>query len=247
MRNFLINDFPNIGAVMSSKMVTDENYKPNFIFREKPSNENDSGWRIFSGFESDEYSENPNNFGIYDPKTILKIDESIAHLLLYKGIGSVWEKTTNNEWIEVFDYPLEDDFMVEHQLTNEWTLLLNNLFIKKPEGNDLMFTTGDKTVRLTLLNYAGKQKEAICEEKEQEISNRGLEIDIIKRYKLKQDHLLKIGYHIKEYDAQKDLEYHLICAFTIADNTVLQNFFYFDNEKDLEWALETWKKIGYKE
>lgn len=70
MREFSVENFPSIGAVMCSKMIADETYKPMFIFRDKPLNNNDSGWRLLSGLESDEYSENADNFGIYNPKTI---------------------------------------------------------------------------------------------------------------------------------------------------------------------------------
>ncbi|WP_199271547.1 DUF2185 domain-containing protein [Cellulophaga sp. L1A9] len=68
----------------------EENYKPMFVFREKQSSENDSGWRLFLGFESEGYSENSDNFGIYDPKKILKLGNSSSKLLVYKGIETVW-------------------------------------------------------------------------------------------------------------------------------------------------------------
>lgn len=246
MKEFTIENFPNIGALMCSKMIVENNYKPLFIFREKPSNENDSGWRLFSGFESDEYSENADNFGIYDPKTILEIDNSISTLLLYKGVGTVWEREPNSEWNEVFDYPLEDDFMTEHQLTKNWSLSINNLFIRKKEEDGLMYTTNDKTLRLTIWNYDGKTKEEILKDKKEELRERNSENEIIKKYELHQKNKVKVGYHIKEYDSQKDLSYNLICGFSIVDNEILQSFFYFDNEKDLEWALNTWKMIEYK-
>nr|WP_158973589.1 DUF2185 domain-containing protein [Cellulophaga sp. L1A9] len=246
MKEFTPENFPNIGAVMSSKMIVDENYKPLFIFREKPTNDNDSGWRLFSGFESDEYSDNPDNFGIYDPKTILKIDNSISPLLLYKGIGTVWEREPNAEWNEVFDYPLEDDFVIENQLTENWKLSINNFFIKSSEEKSLMYTTNDKTLRLTIWNHNGQVKEEILKAKKEEISKRNSKNQIIKKYELEQESTTKVGYHIKEFDEQKDITYNLICGFSIVDNEVLQTFFYFDNDKDLEWALSTWKAIEYK-
>ncbi len=246
MKKFTIEDFPNIGGVMCSKMVVDEKYKPNFIFREKPNNDADSGWVIFSGLESNEYSNNPNNFGIYSPRTILEIDNSISEILLYKGIGSVWEKDKNEQWQEVFDYPLESDFIEKHKLTENWSLSINNLFVRKKEENSLMYTTVDKTLRLDVWSYEDKSKEEIFKEKEQEIENRKSELDIINIYKFDEKEVLKIGYHIKEFDEQKDYKYNLICGFSIVDNEVLVNFFYFDNQKDLKWCMDTWKNIKYK-
>ncbi len=243
MKKFTIDEFPSIGGIVCSKMVTEEKLKPHFIFREKPKTDRpDSGWVIFSGFESDEYSNDSNNFGIYNPKTILEIDDSIAEILLYKGIGSVWKKNEEGVWEEVFDYPLEDDFMTEQKLTENWSLSINNLFIRKTEDSNLLFTTNDKSLRISIWNYEGKNKEEIAQQKQQEISD----INCIKRYKVVDENTIKIGYHIKEYDEYKDYEYNLICGFTIIDNEILFNFLYFDNDRDLQWALDTWKSIKFK-
>lgn len=246
MKKFKIEDFPNIGAVMASAMLFEDHMKPHFIFREKPSNDNDSGWRIFSGFESDEYSDNADNFGFYDAKTILKVDNSISQLLLYKGYGSVWEKKENADWEEVFDYPLEDDYEVKHQLSKNWGMTINNLFEKNANNKDLMFTTGDKTIRLAIWNHDGKTKSEILENQKEDINARNEVNTILKRYEFHQDSVNKIGYHIKEYDEQKDLTYNLLCTFNSIDNEVLQSFFYFDDETDLDWALDTWKSIEVK-
>lgn len=148
------DNFPPIGGLMVSKMIADEKKPPMFMFREKRSRPEDSGWRLFSGFESDEYSDNPDNFGIYNPSTILNIDSSITGLLL-KGIGSVFErKSVKSPWYSVHDYPLEDDYMVTHALTKHWKFSINNLFERcVEEDGSLMYTTGDKTVRIIVWNY----------------------------------------------------------------------------------------------
>ncbi len=245
MRKFTVDEFPDIGAIMASKLIAEKGYKPNFIFREKPFNENDSGWRVFSGFEDDEYSDNAENFDFYSPRTILRLDDSISQILLYKGIGSVWERHGSDAaWEEVTDYPLEDDYMVKENLNKEWSFLINNLFLRNLEESDLMFTTNDKTVRLSLWTNEGKSKEEIFTEKELQTLERQAEINPINLYKFKEDGILRIGYHIKEYDEYKDYEYNTLCAFSIADNEEIMNFFYFDDDRDLEWALETWKSIN---
>ena len=122
------DNYPSIGGLMVSKLITEGNKKPMFMYREKRMNLSDSGWRIFSGYESPEYTENPYNTGIYNASTLLKIDASIKDLLL-KGVGSVFErKGTNADWYEVNDYPIEDDYITKHRLTENWVLEINNLF-----------------------------------------------------------------------------------------------------------------------
>jgi hypothetical protein len=42
---------------------------------------NDSGWRVFSGDETQEYADDAQNFAMYNASTILAIDPSIGTLL----------------------------------------------------------------------------------------------------------------------------------------------------------------------
>ena len=128
-------NFPPIGGLMVSKMVFDKNIKPRFLYREKRTRPEDSGWRIFTGFESEEYTNDSNNVGIYNPLTLLKIEPSLKNILL-KGIGSVYERQDDNsEWYKVTDYDLDDDFMTSHKLTENWTIEINNLFERTIEEN----------------------------------------------------------------------------------------------------------------
>jgi len=238
-------DFPSIGGLMVSKMVVDKKMPPLFIFREKRIRPEDSGWRIFSGFESDEYTNNPQNFGIYAPSTILNIDPSIAGLLL-KGIGSVYErKSTKTSWYKVYDYPLEDDYMTTHALTEHWEFNINNLFERHiEEDGALMYTTGDKTVRITAWNYdEPTSKEEIYKEHIDKVNNRDQTTNkTLEKYELSDETVNRVGYRIKENDETK--EYDVIYGFCIINNQVLMACFYIDEKEDMEWAIETWKNIN---
>lgn len=45
-----------------SKMIVDEGYQVGYMLREEPFDENDSGWRLMAGNESDAYTNCPDNF-----------------------------------------------------------------------------------------------------------------------------------------------------------------------------------------
>mgnify|MGYP002852482326 CR=1 FL=1 len=79
------------GYAIASNYVAKTKLKVRFMYREKPSNETDTGWRFFSGIEDDEYTYNSNNLGIYDINTILEIDESILPYL-DSPIGSIFSR-----------------------------------------------------------------------------------------------------------------------------------------------------------
>lgn len=236
-------NFPPIGGLMVSKMITEEGRKPMFMYRDKRCRPEDSGWRIFSGFESEEYTNDPNNTGIYNPSTILKIDSSIADLLL-KGIGSVYErKSEKSDWYKVTDFPLEADYMVDFPLTDRWTLSINNLFEHHiEEDGNLLFTTGDKSVRLTVWADKDKTKEQIYEKYKDITKNRDQSKDkTLEVFDFSNNKIAKVGYRIKESDEQR--KYNVIYAFSIIDESILQSVFYFDNKEDIDWAVSTWKNI----
>lgn len=83
------------GYVMATKMLVDDKRKVQFMYREEPSNAQDSGWRFFCGEEEEEYVDNPNNIGIYDVQTISKIDADIVPYLS-SATGCAYERENVN-------------------------------------------------------------------------------------------------------------------------------------------------------
>lgn len=47
------------------------------MYRETPDNDTDSGWRFFSGDETQEYADNPAHFELYDVNTVANYDPEI--------------------------------------------------------------------------------------------------------------------------------------------------------------------------
>ena len=82
------------GYALASKQLVKDRMTVRFMYRETPDNVYDSGWRFFSGFESDEYVNNPNNIGIYDISTIIEIDPDIVPFLDMPA-GSAFERAEN--------------------------------------------------------------------------------------------------------------------------------------------------------
>lgn len=87
------------GGCIASDKITIEGLKIWYMYRENPSNENDSGWRFFSGDEDENYTNNPDNFNIFDLNTICNYDKTIIPYL-ESEIGSSFEKI-NNEFKKV--------------------------------------------------------------------------------------------------------------------------------------------------
>lgn len=99
----------NFGYILAPKVLVVNKLKVQFMYHEKPDNKNDSGWRIFSGEEGQEYVDNPNNIAIYDVETILSIDIDIEKYLL-SPIGVAFErKEIDKDFIALLDFKFSED------------------------------------------------------------------------------------------------------------------------------------------
>jgi len=67
----------NSGACLASDKITVNGELVGYMYREKPDFKGDTGWRFFSGTETQTYADNPDNFAIYDTNTIANYDPSI--------------------------------------------------------------------------------------------------------------------------------------------------------------------------
>lgn len=75
-----------------------------FLYREEGHNKEDSGWRMFTGNESPEYNDNPQNVRIVDVGYMLDRDPTLL-APLKEGIGAVFERAGKDEpWLKVTDW-----------------------------------------------------------------------------------------------------------------------------------------------
>ena len=70
-----------LDACIASDRITVDGAPVGYMYREQPENSVDSGWRFFSGDESDDFANDPNNLSFYDINTIANYDPSITEHL----------------------------------------------------------------------------------------------------------------------------------------------------------------------
>jgi hypothetical protein len=96
-------DCANLKALVS-EMCFAKGECVRFLYREHADREEDSGWRMFTGHETDEYSNDPKNTRIVDVGFMLDRDPTLLQPLK-EGIGAVFERRTKNEaWKKVTDW-----------------------------------------------------------------------------------------------------------------------------------------------
>lgn len=69
------------GGCYATDHITVDGHRVGYMYREKTEDKFDSGWRFFSGMESDEYANNADNIEIYDVNTIANYDPNIIPFL----------------------------------------------------------------------------------------------------------------------------------------------------------------------
>lgn len=72
---------PNIGGCFATDRITVDGMRVGYMYREEPDRDIDSGWRFFSGDESQEYVDDPDNTSIYAVNTICNYDPDIIPFL----------------------------------------------------------------------------------------------------------------------------------------------------------------------
>ena len=70
-----------MGGCIATDKITVEGELVDYMVREEPDNDLDSGWQFFSGTEDQDYVDNPNNSEIYDVNTIANCDKAIIPYL----------------------------------------------------------------------------------------------------------------------------------------------------------------------
>ena len=91
---------PNMGWCIASDKITVDGEKIHYLYREELEDGNDSGWRFFSGSETQEYADNPDNFEVYDVNTIANYDQDIIPLL-NSPIGSEYERAEDKKFVKI--------------------------------------------------------------------------------------------------------------------------------------------------
>ena len=87
---------PNSGGCFATDKITVDGLKVGYMYREESDFEADSGWRFFSGTESQEYVDDLSHTGIYEINTIANYDRTIIPYLNYP-IGTELERKNDSD------------------------------------------------------------------------------------------------------------------------------------------------------
>jgi hypothetical protein len=80
------------GVCLASARVASDKARVGFMYREKPEETMDSGWRFLAGDETEEFLENEENYGVFDVEYIVGIDPLVRNYI-HLPVGTELERT----------------------------------------------------------------------------------------------------------------------------------------------------------
>lgn len=90
-----------------SRQVSEDGEAVGFLYREAAVFDNDSGWRIFSGAEDDEYMDNTEHFDTVALNKIVADNPEIAHLISQSEGAWAWDEAEQG-FVAVEDWSPQD-------------------------------------------------------------------------------------------------------------------------------------------
>lgn len=82
------------GVCMASARISEDKCSVGFMYREKPEEDLDTGWRFLSGDEDESYLNDESNYGIFDVEYIVKLDPLIKNYI-HLPVGTELERKDN--------------------------------------------------------------------------------------------------------------------------------------------------------
>ena len=87
-----------------SKSVFEGDSTVRFLYREKPDNEKDSGWRLFSGNETEEYNNDANNIRLCNIGWLIDFDPSLLELFKHDFDVAFERESKTSKWKQIQDW-----------------------------------------------------------------------------------------------------------------------------------------------
>ncbi len=215
-----------------SKRAMEPDQRVGWLYRESPDRAGDSGWRVFVGDEDDSYVEDPENISLISLESLVDKDPQLVKVLASR-VGSEIEREDEGELFRDLETGIE---VIEPYISEDWTFAVDADFQCRFENGSLVYWRPGHTVYIDVFDTElGEEVTAI----EAMLADRVREPQ--ETFDIDEDDLVSHAYLLPEDDAGRT--YWGLNTLTASRGSLLAVSFYFDDEKDKEWALNMWKTI----
>ncbi len=140
----IVQMVPNIGGAIATDEITVEGKRVDYMVRQKPTREEDSGWIFYGGGETQEYIDNPSNSSVFSVNTICNYDPDVISFLTYppgteierNASGQLELITKNVEKPSIrFMYPVDKGTV---DITKHWSFDVNSWMLRRVDDSNLV-------------------------------------------------------------------------------------------------------------
>ena len=110
-------------ARVSSMAFGEQALPVRFIYKTVPEHLNDTGWRMFTGYETEAFLADFDNLPPVPIEQVIKQNPTLTELL-DNNAGSVWERSPNQPWQAVYDFEIPyEEAVIDTELDMENLIL----------------------------------------------------------------------------------------------------------------------------
>lgn len=232
---------PPMGGCFITERVAVDGLKIGYMYREVPDRPEDSGWRFFSGDESQEYIDDLTHTGVYEVNTAANFDADIVPYLETPPPCAFEKVPGGHEYERVEDAGLSDtEFPVvegRYQLTDDWAVTLPVQFNRRIEDESLVLWRPG----ITVWTIAWNNDKAETQQQRLDWLRRDSSPDAFAHEVLVEGDITRFTYRLTE--RREEGVVHALYAFAIGVDGHVQMAIYFDDDKDLVLARQIWMSL----
>jgi hypothetical protein len=229
------------GGCIASDRITVDGRPVGYMYRDRPDNEADTGWRFLAGDESSDYMDDAGNHHVHAVNTIANFDNDILPLI-DAPIGSAFARNPETGCFERVPSPVDpDDCLHPHfpvvtgnyQLTPIWTIYLPLNFNRRIEDESVVLW------RLGITVYSRSWRNDRDEAIEAGLARLKAQIspDAFELQEEQTSASCRFSYRLVEDGV------NALYGFVITRSDYMQVAVYFDDESDIDMARTMFDSI----
>jgi hypothetical protein len=237
---------PDIGIAYATDVITVEGKKVDYMVRQQPNRDDESGWIFYGGGETQKYIDDANNSSLLSVNTVANYDPEIIAFLTYPP-GTEIERNSEGKFqiitpdIEkpdvVFLHPVD----VGHfQVCKNWRFDISVRMLRRSEKASLVIWRPGFTICID--SYSPSKLK--IDERIKKITNT-ISPDKEGFEKITENGIHKLRYQLQEEtDGKKQSAAYI---FGLTTNQEIHMSIYYDEPSDLVEIEKIWGTLQYKE
>ncbi|MBK7875004.1 MAG: DUF2185 domain-containing protein [Planctomycetes bacterium] len=230
------------GSCLATDRITVDGARVNWMYRETPDDDSDSGWRFFAGDESKEYAETPSNYEFYNVNTIANYCADVVPFLDLP-YGSACGRDESGV-LRVVERPEGDDLDVrtlpdaegETELSDGLVATLPGRFRRRVEDGALVLWRPGITAWVCAYDTGEKR-----DRWDADTLRSGIPESAFDRVEERAGELVRFAYRVHE--PAPDQRRPAFQGLVLAPGHFVDVAVYFDEERDVEHALALWRSL----